>query len=198
MSFKAIDLPDGKGDLVPYLSQDQVDTHYEKHHKGYATKLNVLVTQEAYKHLANKKIEEIIKTEKGAPYNLSAQIYNHDFYWVSVKKNAEKIQKGKLLDQIEKSFGTFEKFKEEFITKAGNHFGSGWCWLVQDLKEGKLKVIDTHDATCPLSLSPDFVPLLVVDIWEHAYYIDVKNDRVKYINNWWNIINWEHVEKCLK
>ncbi|RNF25881.1 iron superoxide dismutase, partial [Trypanosoma conorhini] len=161
---------------------------------GYVTKLNAAAQTNAA--LAQKTIEEIIKTEKGPVFNLAAQIFNHTFYWESMCPNGGGEPTGKVADEIKASFGSFAKFKEEFTNAAVGHFGSGWAWLVKDTASGKLKVYQTHDAGCPLT-EPTLKPLLACDVWEHAYYLDYKNDRAAYVQAFWNVVNWKHAEKCL-
>jgi len=190
-------LPYAPNSLEPHISAETVSFHYEKHHKGYATKLNALVDTDP--KLDGKSLIGIITSEQGKPFNLAAQVWNHTFYWDSMRpvgKGKEKPQ-GKLLTAIEGSFGSYEKFREEFNNKAVNHFGSGWAWLVQDKKTKKLLVVETHDAATPLT-NPDHVPLLTCDVWEHSYYIDKRHDRASYVNGWWNLVNWEKVEERLQ
>ncbi|KAG5496244.1 hypothetical protein JKF63_02545 [Porcisia hertigi] len=190
MTFSVQPLPYGCGDLASKgISEEQINFHYGKHHKGYATKLNAAA--ESNPALASKSLEEIIKTEKGPVFNSAAQIFNHDFYWRSLSPNGGGEPTGKVAAAIKDSFGSFEKFKEEFTNAAFGHFGSGWAWLVKDTSSGKLKVYQTHDAGCPLT-EPNLTPILTCDVWEHAYYIDYRNDRAAYLNAWWGLVNWSH------
>lgn len=177
------------------ISKEQVTFHYDKHHKGYAVKLNAAA--EANPDLAKKSLVEIIKTVKGPAFNSAAQIFNHDFYWRCMSANGGGEPKGKIADAINESFGSFAKFKEEFTAAANGHFGSGWAWLVKDTSSGKLKVYQSHDANCPLT-EENLKPVLTCDVWEHAYYIDYKNDRAAYVNAWWRMVNWSHANKCYK
>nr|CCC54100.1 putative iron superoxide dismutase [Trypanosoma vivax Y486] len=194
MAFSIPPLPWGYDGLVPKgMSKEQVTFHYDKHHMGYVTKLNAAA--QSNPALASKTIEELIKTEKGPIFNLAAQIFNHTFYWESMSPNGGGEPNGRVARAIKLSFGTFAKFKE-FTNAAVGHFGSGWVWLVQDVKSGKLKVFQTHDAGCPLTES-NIKPLLACDVWEHAYYIDHKNDRAAYMQVFWNVVNWKHVEERL-
>jgi len=195
--FSVPPLPYGKNGLEPHISADTVEFHYEKHHKGYATKLNALVDSDT--KLAGKSLVDIITTQQGKPFNLAAQIWNHTFYWDSMRPTVHGTGKpqGQLLTAIESSFGSYDKFREEFNNKAINHFGSGWAWLVQDIKTKKLLVVETHDAGTPLT-NPDFVPLLTCDVWEHSYYIDKRHDRASYVNAWWNVVNWDKVAQRMK
>ncbi|ORC88295.1 iron superoxide dismutase [Trypanosoma theileri] len=196
MTFSIPPLPWGYDGLASKgISKEQVTFHYDKHHQGYVTKLNAAAQSNAA--LRRKSVEEIIKTEKGPVFNLAAQIFNHTFYWESMCPNGGGEPKGKLAEEINASFGSFAKFKEEFTNAAVGHFGSGWAWLVKDTASGKLKVYQTHDAGCPLT-EPHLKPLIACDVWEHAYYIDYKNDRAAYVQTFWNVVNWKHAEKLLK
>ncbi|EPY28528.1 superoxide dismutase, Fe-Mn family [Strigomonas culicis] len=176
------------------ISKEQISFHYDKHHKGYATKLNAAAEQNA--ELAAKTIEEIIKTVTGPAFNSAAQIFNHNFYWKSLCPNGGGAPSGKIAEAIAKDFGSFEKFKEEFTAAANGHFGSGWAWLVKDTTSQKLKIFQTHDAGCVLT-EANLKPIICCDVWEHAYYIDYKNDRAAYVNTWWNVVNWSHAESQL-
>eukprot|EP00658_Telonema_sp_P-2_P079768 TRINITY_DN779_c0_g1_i1.p1 TRINITY_DN779_c0_g1~~TRINITY_DN779_c0_g1_i1.p1 ORF type:complete len:195 (+),score=81.01 TRINITY_DN779_c0_g1_i1:263-847(+) len=175
------------------LSKEQVTYHYDKHHTGYVVKLNAAAETNA--ELAKKTVEEIIATEKGPIFNLAAQIYNHTFYWNCLTPNGGGEPKGKLLEEINGSFGSFDKFKEVFTAASVGHFGSGWAWLVKDTADNKLKVVQTHDAATPLT--DNLKPILTCDVWEHAYYVDYRNDRAAYVKTYWNLVNWEFAEKNL-
>ena len=175
------------------LSKEQVTYHYDKHHTGYVVKLNAAA--ETNTELAKKTIEEIIATEKGPIFNLAAQIFNHTFYWNCLTPNGGGQPRGKLLEEINGSFGSFDKFKEVFTAASVGHFGSGWAWLVKDTADNKLKVVQTHDAATPLT--DKLKPILTCDVWEHAYYVDYRNDRAAYVKTYWNLVNWEFAEKNL-
>jgi Fe-Mn family superoxide dismutase len=175
------------------LSKEQVTYHYDKHHQGYVVKLNAAAETNA--ELAKKTVEEIIATEKGPIFNLAAQIFNHTFYWNCLTPNGGGEPKGKLLEEINGSFGSFDKFKEVFTAASVGHFGSGWAWLVKDSADNKLKVVQTHDAATPLT--DKLKPILTCDVWEHAYYVDYRNDRAAYVKTFWNLVNWEFAEKNL-
>ncbi|CBH18664.1 iron superoxide dismutase, putative [Trypanosoma brucei gambiense DAL972] len=195
MTFSIPPLPWGYDGLAAKgISKEQVTFHYDKHHMGYVTKLNAVAACNAA--VAAKSVEEIIRTEKGPIFNLAAQIFNHNFYWESISPNGGGEPSGKLADAIADSFGSFARFKEEFTNAAVGHFGSGWAWLVQDTTTKKLKVVQTHDAGCPLT-EADLKPILACDVWEHAYYIDYKNDRPAYVQTFWNVVNWAHAEEQL-
>jgi superoxide dismutase, Fe-Mn family len=192
--FSIPPLPWGYGDLASKgISKEQVTFHYDKHHQGYVTKLNAAAaTNEA---LAKKTIEEMIMSEKGPIFNLAAQIWNHTFYWKSLSPIGGGEPSGRVAEEINASFGNFETFKKEFTAAAIGHFGSGWAWLVKDGESGKLKVVQTHDAGCPLT--ERVKPILTCDVWEHAYYIDYKNDRAAYVDAFWRSVNWQFAEENL-
>jgi Fe-Mn family superoxide dismutase len=137
-------------------------------------------------------LEEIVKTQKGKTFNNAAQIWNHTFYWNCMAPNAGGNPTGKLAEAIDKTFGSFDEFKKKFNEEAANHFGSGWCWLVKD-SSNNLKIISLHDAGNPLT--ENLTPILTCDVWEHAYYIDYRNDRGKYLQSWWNLVNWKFAEE---
>ncbi|GET91522.1 iron superoxide dismutase, putative [Leishmania tarentolae] len=177
------------------MSKEQITYHYNKHHKGYAVKLNAAV--ESNPDLASKSLVEVIKSSKGPVFNCAAQIFNHDFFWRCLSPNGGSMPQGDIAGAIVDSFGSFARFKGEFTAVANGHFGSGWAWLVKDTSSGKLKVYQTHDAGCPLTVA-NLVPILACDIWEHAYYIDYKNDRAAYVNAWWNMVNWSHANRCYR
>jgi len=185
-------LPYPKNALKPCISEETLEFHYEKHHRGYVTKLNALVKGTPMEKMS---LEEIIKKEKtGKVFNQAAQVWNHTFYWNSMKpcSGSTNELKPKIRDAIDKSFGSFERFKECFNEAAGGHFGSGWAWLVRD-QHNKLEVWSGHDAGNPLTEGK--IPVLTCDVWEHAYYIDYRNERAKYVDSWWKLVNWEFAEK---
>ena len=192
MAFSIPPLPWGYDGLVAKgLSKEQVTFHYDKHHQGYVTRLNAAASTNA--DLAKKTIEQIIQSEKGPLFNLAAQIFNHTFFWNSLSPNGGGEPKGKIAAEINASFGSFDKFKEEFTNAAVGHFGSGWAWLVKDNE--KLRVVQTHDAGTPLT--DGLKPILTCDVWEHAYYVDYRNDRAAYVKAFWNAVNWEFAEANL-
>ena len=190
-------LPWGESDLAPNLSQETISLHYGKHHKAYVDNANRLLANAP--DLAKLPLEEIVKATAGQAdkkglFNNTAQIWNHTFYWKSLSPKGGGQPTGKLLAMVQSDFGDFAKFKEELAKAAVTQFGSGWAWVVVD--GGKLKVEQTPNAENPLS-SPGKKPLLTIDVWEHAYYVDYRNARPKYIEAWWNLVNWAHVEKNL-
>eukprot|EP00760_Papus_ankaliazontas_P015472 PhM_4_TR16534/c0_g1_i1/m.96725/K04564/SOD2; superoxide dismutase, Fe-Mn family len=194
MSFKIPPLPYAYDALAAKgLSQEQLTFHYDKHHQGYVTKLNAAAASNP--ELAAKSVEDLIASEKGPIFNLAAQIFNHTFYWSCMSPNGGGAPTGPIADKINADFGSFDKFKEVFTAAAVGHFGSGWAWLVQDTA-GKLQVVQTHDAGCPLTDGQ--TPILTCDVWEHAYYIDFRNDRPKYIAAWWGLVNWNFANSNLR
>ncbi|KAJ3029374.1 UNVERIFIED_CONTAM: hypothetical protein HDU68_012341 [Siphonaria sp. JEL0065] len=199
MSYTLEALPYAQDALAPHLSAETLDFHYNKHHASYVTKLNSLIGSSDLKSLS---IEEI--TAKGPTnvpagiYNSAAQTYNHTFYWKSLAPVATRqaAPSEKFNALIVKSFGSFDAFKTKFSDVAAGHFGSGWAWLVQDKATGLLKIVDTHDAVSVIH-DTTVKPILVADVWEHAYYIDYRNARPKYIENWWALVNWKFAEDNL-
>ncbi|MCK5633352.1 superoxide dismutase [bacterium] len=189
MSFKLSELPYKKNSLEPNISAETFEFHYGKHHQGYVTKLNALVQGT---ELEKKSLAEIIlQTTDQVIYNNAAQVFNHTFYWNCMVPEKQTPQE-KTLQHIKKKFGSYDAFKEQFITATTTLFGSGWVWLVQNQDE-TIEIKKTNNAGCPLSSGQK--PLLTCDVWEHAYYIDYKNGRKNYVEAWWNLINWEFVEK---
>jgi superoxide dismutase, Fe-Mn family len=191
MAFTLPELPYPKDSLAPHISAETLDFHHGKHHQTYVTNLNKLV--DADPTLAGKSLEDIIRNSKGGLFNQSAQVWNHTFYWNSMSPKGGGEPKGKVADAINKSFGSFSAFKEKFSAVATGHFASGWAWLVQS--DTGLEIIDTHDAGCPLTLGKKAV--LTCDVWEHAYYVDYRNARAKYVEAWWNLVNWDHANAQL-
>ncbi|KAL9658799.1 hypothetical protein ABK040_005953 [Willaertia magna] len=195
MSFldQVIPLPYAKDALAPHISQETIEFHYEKHHKGYATKLNELSQTETA--LQGKTVEEILLNFKGKAFNLAAQVWNHNFYWQSLSPNGGGQPTGKLAEAINKTYGSFDKFKAEFNAQAVNHFGSGWVWLVREKDTNDVKVVSTHDGANPLT--DNLYPLLTCDVWEHAFYIDYRNNKASYMDHFWNVVNWQLAESRL-
>jgi len=197
MPFELPTLPYGKNALAPHISENTINYHYGKHHQAYITNLNNLISGT---DLADKSLEEIIKISandktKAGIFNNSAQVWNHTFYWHSMKPNGGGKPSGEVLKQIESDFGSYENFVTEFKNAGATQFGSGWAWLVLD--SGKLKVIKTGNAETPLTTSAK--PLMTMDVWEHAYYLDFQNARPTYIDTFLNhLVNWDFVNENLK
>lgn len=182
------ELPYARDALAPHISSETIDYHYGKHHQTYVTNLNNLVKGTPNE---DKSLEEIIKTSSGGLFNNSAQVWNHTFYWNCLKPNGGGEPSGKLGEAIVQSFGSFAAFKEQFTQTAITTFGSGWAWLVQK-PDGALALVSTSNAACPLT-GPDRA-LLTCDVWEHAYYVDYRNARAKYVEAFWALVNWDFVQ----
>uniref|UniRef100_A0A6B2LKA8 Superoxide dismutase n=1 Tax=Arcella intermedia TaxID=1963864 RepID=A0A6B2LKA8_9EUKA len=191
MSFKLPPLPWGRNALVPVMSPETIDFHYGKHHAGYVTKLNELSKGTPIEKMT---LESIIKTESGKIFNLAAQIWNHTFFWEGMKPGGGGEPTGKIAELIKRDFGSFDNFKKTFSDTANNHFGSGWAWLVQT-QEGKLNVYSLSDAGNPMKQGHK--PILTLDVWEHAYYIDHRNNRAAFVEGWWKVVNWDFANKNL-
>lgn len=191
MAFTLPELPFAKDALAPHISSETLDYHHGKHHNAYVTKLNAMVEADA--SLAGKSLEDLVRTSKGGLFNQAAQVWNHTFYWHSLKPGGGGEPTGAIKEAIDKSFGSFSAFKEKFSATAGGHFGAGWAWLVKD--GSGLSIVDTHDAGNPLTDGK--TPILTCDVWEHAYYVDYRNARPKYIEAWWNLVNWDHANANL-
>lgn len=191
MAFKLPELPFAKDALAPHISAETLEYHHGKHHKKYVDTLNGLV--EGTEN-ANKSLEELIKSTEGKLFNQAAQVWNHTFYWNCMSPDGGGEPSGKIADAIKSTFGSFADFKEKFSTAAGGQFGSGWAWLVKD-GGGKLSIVTTSDAGNPMTDGK--TPVLTCDVWEHAYYIDYRNARPKYLEAWWNLVNWDFANKNL-
>lgn len=191
MAFELPELPYAKNALAPHISEETLEFHHGKHHKTYVDKLNGLVPGTEYE---GKALEEIIKSSSGPVFNNAAQIWNHTFYWHCLSPNGGGAPTGAAETAINEAFGSFEEFKAKFTDKAINNFGSSWTWLVKDA-DGKLDIVNTSNAGTPMT--DDLTPLLTVDLWEHAYYIDFRNARPKYMEAFWALVNWEFVNTNL-
>lgn len=187
MAIELPALPYARDALAPHISAETIDFHYGKHHQAYVTNLNNLIKGTEHE---NSDLETIIKNSSGGLFNNAAQIWNHTFYWNCLKPNGGGEPTGKLADAINKAFGSFAQFKEEFSKTAITTFGSGWGWLVQR-PDGSLALVSTSNAATPLTGADK--PLLTCDVWEHAYYIDYRNARPKYVEAFWNLVNWDFV-----
>jgi Fe-Mn family superoxide dismutase len=183
-------LPYAKDALQPHMSAETLEYHYGKHHQAYVTNLNNLIKGTEFENLS---LEEIIKKSSGGIFNNSAQVWNHTFFWNCLAPNAGGVPTGAVADAINAKWGSFDKFKEEFQKSAVGNFGSGWTWLVQ--KDGGVDIVNTSNAGTPLTGTDK--PLLTCDVWEHAYYIDYRNARPKFVEGFWNIVNWDFVNSNL-
>ncbi|HAZ14335.1 MAG: superoxide dismutase [Bdellovibrionales bacterium GWA2_49_15] len=191
MEHKLPALPWPKDSLAPHISPETIDFHYGKHHIAYLNKLNDQIKGTEFAELS---LEEIIKKAKGPTFNSAAQVWNHTFYWNCMSPKAGGAPNGKVAELINKKWGTFDKFKEVWTNSAVNNFGSGWTWLVKT-SSGELDIVNTSNAGCPLTEGQK--PVLTIDVWEHAYYIDYRNARANYVAAFWNIINWDFANKNL-
>lgn len=195
--FKLMALPYADNALTPVISANTMSFHYGKHHQGYVNTLNTLVKDTEF---AAKSLEAIVKqtardNTKTAIYNNAAQVWNHNFYWNSLKPGGGGKPAGKLAQKIDEAFGTFDKFKKEFADTTISQFGTGWGWLVADTA-GKLKIVKTGDADAPFI--DGLKPLLTIDVWEHAYYLDYQNKRADYVNAVIDkLLNWDFAAENL-
>jgi Fe-Mn family superoxide dismutase len=183
-------LPYSYDALEPLMSKETLEYHHDKHHQTYVNKLNELIIDTKYETMS---LEEIIKNSDGPIFNNAAQVHNHDLFFMELQKEDTQISP-ELNSLIVEGFGTVENFKAEFITKATTNFGSGWVWLVLN-KKGSLEIIATSNAATPFV--DGLKLLMVVDVWEHAYYIDYRNVRPEYLENWWKLVNWDFVSSRL-
>ncbi|HLW14457.1 MAG TPA: superoxide dismutase [Flavobacteriaceae bacterium] len=179
-----------KADLAPIITEEGFDYHHGKHHQAYVNNLNnILKSREAFQEAPIKELIVHARRVSDMPlYNNAAQHYNHDFFWKCLSPNGGGKPTGILLEQIIRDFGSFENFKEKFSMTAASLFGSGWAWLAQD-DSGKLEILGMANADTPLIVGKK--PILTFDVWEHAYYIDHRNARPKFIDGFWEIVNWD-------
>jgi len=189
MTHELPKLPYAMNALQPHISQETLEYHYGKHHQAYVNNLNNLIKGTEFE---NVSLEQTIMKSSGGIFNNAAQIWNHTFYWhcLTPKSNAE--PSGQLADAIKKKFGSLDEFKKLFTQCAISTFGSGWAWLAKDSK-GELEIISTSNAATPMTQNKK--ALLTCDVWEHAYYIDYRNARPTYVENFWKIVNWDFVEQ---
>ncbi len=189
MTHELPPLPYEKTALEPHISAETLEYHYGKHHQTYVTNLNNLIAGTEFESLS---LEEIVKKSSGGIFNNAAQVWNHTFYWNSLSPNGGGEPTGALADAINKTFGSVAKFKEELTKTAITTFGSGWAWLVKNA-DGSLALVSTSNAATPLTAGQ--TPLLTIDVWEHAYYVDYRNLRPKYVEAFWNLVNWDFAAK---
>ncbi len=180
-------LPYDKNALEPHISAETLEYHYGKHHQTYVTNLNKLVPGTEFENMA---LEEIVKKASGGIFNNAAQVWNHTFYWNCLSPNGGGQPGGALADAINQAFGSFDAFRDKFSTSAATNFGSGWTWLVKSA-DGGVEIVNTSNAGTPLAEGK--TALLTCDVWEHAYYIDYRNARPKYVEAFWNLVNWDFV-----
>ena len=188
MTHTLPDLPYAKDALAPYISAETLDYHHDKHHQAYVTNLNNLIEGTEF---ADKSLEEIVTSAPaGGVFNNAAQVWNHTFYFNCMGPNAGGEPTGAVAAAINEKFGTFADFKEKFSASAVGNFGSGWTWLVKN-KDGSIEIVNTTAAGCPLTAGQ--TPVLTIDVWEHAYYVDKRNARPAYVADFWNVVNWDFV-----
>ncbi|MDQ1324934.1 MAG: Superoxide dismutase [Campylobacterota bacterium] len=191
MKHRLPQLPYEMDALAPHISEETLRYHHGKHHAGYVNKLNALIKDTEYEEMS---LEQIIHQSDGAIFNNAAQTFNHNFYWKCLgPKKTDPSEP--LLKALKETFGSMEAFKEAFSQKAIGHFGSGWIWLVIDEHE-KLQIQATSNAHTPIE--HHLTPLFVCDVWEHAYYIDYRNERAAYIETFWMLVNWEYVSQIFE
>jgi Fe-Mn family superoxide dismutase len=185
MAIELPALPYAKDALAPHISEETLEFHYGKHHQTYVTNLNNLIAGTSFE---DASLESIVKRSEGGMFNNAAQIWNHTFYWSSLSPNGGGAPSGALADAINTKFGSFDEFKAEFTKCAVTTFGSGWAWLVKNA-DGSIELVSTSNAATPLTGSQ--TALLTCDVWEHAYYIDYRNARPKYLEAFWALVNWD-------
>ena len=189
MKFELPKLPYEMDALEPFISKRTLEFHYGKHHQTYVTNLNNLVIESKFE---NADLETIIKDAEGALFNNAAQVWNHTFFFMSLKKDEKCVPQDELAEALKKSFGTYADFKDAFTKASLGLFGSGWVWLVKN-QNGLLEIIQENNAGNPLRKG--LMPILTCDVWEHSYYLDYQNKRADYINAFWSLINWKMIEE---
>ncbi|MGD1933679.1 MAG: superoxide dismutase [Candidatus Phaeomarinobacter sp.] len=186
MTIALPDLPYAHDALEPHMSKTTLEFHHDKHHQKYVDTLNGLIKGTDHE---SKGLEDIVTSSDGKLFNQAAQVWNHTFFWNSMKPEGGGVPSGNLAEAIARDFGSFDAFKSEFSDAASGHFGSGWAWLVSD-KDGRLSIMQTHDADLPLAHGA--IAILTIDVWEHAYYLDYQNKRPDYIATYLDkLVNWE-------
>ena len=188
MTHELPDLPYAKDALEPHISAETLDFHHGKHHQAYVTNLNNMIPGTEFE---NKSLEDIVKSAPaGGVFNNAAQVWNHTFYWNCMSPNGGGEPSGALADAINAAFGSFADFKEKFSASCVGNFGSGWTWLVKN-DDGSVEILNTSNAGSALTSGK--TPLMTCDVWEHAYYVDYRNARPKYVEAFWNLVNWDFV-----
>ncbi|MBP7496761.1 MAG: superoxide dismutase [Bacteroidales bacterium] len=192
MAIELPKLPYEMNSLEPFITQKTLEFHYGKHHQAYVTNVNKLITGTEFE---NASLEQIIRKGSGGIYNNGAQVWNHTFYWESLKPKGGGEPSAEIINLLIKNFGSLAEFKEKFSNASATLFGAGWSWLVKK-PDGSLEIIQESNAGNPLRIG--LTPLLTCDVWEHAYYLDYQNRRPDYINAFWNLINWDAISQRLK
>lgn len=191
MAFILKDLPYAHNALAPHISEETMQFHHDKHVLAYVNNTNNLIAGTEFEGMA---LVDIIKKSSGPTFNNAAQIYNHELFWECLSANSGGTPTGKVLEALNANFGSFEEFKSQFTQKATTQFGAGWAWLSKTA-DGKLVVSSTSNGDNPLTVGN--TPILGLDVWEHAYYIDYRNARPNYISAFWEIVNWDFVSNNL-
>ncbi|MGC7411297.1 superoxide dismutase [Fe] [Pandoraea pneumonica] len=189
MEHKLPELPYAIDALAPTISKETMEYHYGKHHQAYVTNLNNLIKGTEFE---NASLEDIIKKSSGGVFNNAAQVWNHTFFWNTLSPKGGGAPAGDLAKAIDAKFGSFDAFKETFSKSAVGNFGSGWTWLVKKA-DGSVDIVNTSNAATPLTGTDK--PLITIDVWEHAYYIDYRNARPKFVEAFWNLVNWDFAAK---
>jgi Fe-Mn family superoxide dismutase len=192
MSFQLPSLPYPLNSLEPHLSARTVEIHHGRHHRNYVDRASELAEQAG---LTNMTLEELIRTQAGPLFENAAQAWNHALYWNSMTPSGDGLQHGRLRAAIMRDFGGPSALERRFKRAALSVFGSGWTWLVEEAS-GRLRIVTTKDADCPVRVG--LTPLLVCDVWEHAYYLDYENNRRRYLDGWWKLVNWIFAEENLR
>ena len=193
MPFQQPPLPFAVSAMKPFLSEEQLTYHYGKHHAAYFKNLNGLVEGKPEAGMTLREV--VVKSPAGPVFNNAAQAWNHSFYWDCMMPGAGGEPKGDLAAAIARDFGSFEAFRKAISEAAVKLFGSGWAWLASS-NRGKLEIMPLGNADTPLKHGKE--PVLTIDVWEHAYYVDYRNERGKYVDGFWNVVNWRFAEKCFK
>jgi Fe-Mn family superoxide dismutase len=184
-------LPFAMDALAPHISRETLEYHHGKHHRTYVNKLNELIKGTEFEGLS---LSDLVKKTTGPTFNNAAQVWNHNFYWYGLNPQGSDKPAGELAAAIDRNFGSFDQFATQFKTAAATKFGAGWTWLVKT-EDGKLAIRNSNDAENPLQWNQ--IPLLTCDVWEHAYYIDYRNERPRYIEAFWGLIDWDFVARNL-
>ncbi len=192
MAFQQPELPYDLKALAPFVSEEQMHYHYNKHHAAYFKKLNGLIEG---KPEENQDLDTVVKNSSGGVFNNAAQAWNHTFFWDCMSPNGGGKPKGKLMEAIEKDFGGLDEFMKKFSDSAATLFGSGWAWLASD-SSGNLEIMPLSNADTPLKYNK--TPILTLDVWEHAYYIDYRNERPRFIEQFRDVIHWDFAENNYK
>ncbi|AHB04704.1 MULTISPECIES: superoxide dismutase [Fe] [Pandoraea] len=189
MEHKLPELPYAIDALAPTISKETMEYHYGKHHQAYVTNLNNLIKGTEFE---NASLEDIIKKSSGGVFNNAAQVWNHTFFWNTLTPKSSGAPAGDLAKAIDAKWGSFDAFKEAFTKSAVGNFGSGWTWLVKKA-DGSLDIVNTSNAATPLTTTDK--PIITIDVWEHAYYIDYRNARPKFAEAFWTLVNWDFAAK---